>query len=135
MFFDIGPLELLALVILGIVLFGPDRLPSAAVNAARMLRQFREFAQNARAEVTKDLGPEFEGLRIEDLNPRTFVRKNLFGDGDDRLDLRELTELRDEFKLDLDLDAIEPTPAPPAQRSAEPRITPGERPPYDMDAT
>jgi sec-independent protein translocase protein TatB len=130
-FFDIGPFEILTLVILGIVLFGPDRLPSAAVNAARMLRQFREFAQNARAEVTKDLGPEFQGLKIEDLNPKTFVRKNLFGDGDD-LTLRELNELREDLKLDLD--AID-QPVPPARRGDEPRLTPGERPPYDMDAT
>jgi sec-independent protein translocase protein TatB len=115
--FDIGPFEMIALVVLAIILFGPDKLPKLAADAARMLRQFREFTQGARADLRRELGPEFRDLSLEDLNPRTFVRKNLLGNGsvlDDDYDLDEL----------------------PVPRSRETeRVKSGELPPYDPDAT
>ncbi len=114
---DIGPLEMIALVVLAILLFGPDKLPKLAADAARMLRQFREFSQGAKADLTRELGPEFRDLNLEDLNPRTFVRKNLLGNG----------KLLDD---DFDLDEL-PVPRTPA----EDRVKPGELPPYDADAT
>jgi sec-independent protein translocase protein TatB len=126
-FFDIGPLEWLSLIVLGIVLFGPDKLPSMARNAAKTLQQFREFTQGAREDLKKELGPEFDGLKLEDLNPKTFVRKNLLGE-DDPFALREIQTLNDDFKLSLD----DRTPAAPAPVE---KLAPGERPPFDADAT
>lgn len=130
MFFDIGPLEWLSLIVLGIVLFGPDKLPSMARNAARTLQQFREFTQGAREDLKRELGPEFEGLNLEDLNPKTFVRKNLLGDGtEDPFGLREIQTLNEDFKLNLDERS-------PAGRTANgEKLAPGERPPFDADAT
>jgi sec-independent protein translocase protein TatB len=138
-FFNISPLEIVALVVIGVVLFGPDKLPSTARNAARFLRQFREFTANARADLKRELGPEFDGLSLDDLNPKRFVRKNLIGDGEDPLNLRELTELRgevniaDDFKLNLDDTGTRGTSV--TSRARAPKIQPGERPPIDADAT
>jgi sec-independent protein translocase protein TatB len=115
--FDIGPWEMIALAVLAILLFGPDKLPKVAADAARMLRQFREFSQGAKADLTRELGPEFQDLNLEDLNPRTFVRKNLLGNG---------SILDDDF----DLDEV------PVPRAGQPdRVKSGELPPYDPDAT
>jgi len=126
MFFDLSPLEIVVLLGLAVVLFGPDKLPQAAASAARFLRQLRAFGENARADLRNELGPEFEGLNLEDLNPKTFVRKNLLGEGD------ALRELRDDLNRDLrGLTADEL----PAQRRAENALTAGERPPFDADAT
>lgn len=132
MFLDIGPLELLALAVLGVIIFGPDKLPQAAATAARALRQVRGFAQGARADLKKELGPEFENFNLEDLNPRTFIRKNLLGD-DDVLGLRDLN-LRELNLRELGLDE---DPLSLSRRSLEPspRLAPGESPPYDVDAT
>lgn len=127
MFFDIGPLEWLSLIVLGIVLFGPDKLPTMAKNAARTLQQFREFTQGAREDLKKELGPEFDGLKLEDLNPKTFVRKNLLGE-DDPFALREIQTLNEDFKLSLD--DRSPAAPPPVEK-----LAPGERPPFDADAT
>lgn len=119
-FFDISPLEVVTLVVIGIIIFGPDRLPKLAADTARFLRKFREFSQGAREDLRRELGPEFSDLRFEDLNPRSFVRRNLLGDDDLDLGLGD-------FRLDeLSLSK---------GKSSGPPITPGERPPFDTDAT
>ncbi|MFF2731244.1 sec-independent translocase [Streptomyces sp. NPDC058008] len=82
MFSDVGFLELVTLVILALVLFGPDKLPEAIRTVSAFVRKFREFSENAKNEVRTGLGPEFENFEFEDLNPRTFVRKHVLdGDG------------------------------------------------------
>jgi len=126
MFFDLSPLEIVVLLGLAIVLFGPDKLPQAAASAARFLRQVRAFGENARADLRNELGPEFDGLDLQDLNPKSFVRKNLLGEGE------QLRELRDELNRGLhDLNGEEV----PAPRRADTALAAGERPPYDADAT
>ena len=71
MFFDLSLPEIVVLLGLGVVLFGPDKLPQAAASAARILRQIRAFSDNAREDLRKELGPEFDGLNLEDLNPNS----------------------------------------------------------------
>jgi sec-independent protein translocase protein TatB len=130
MFFDLSPLEIVVLLGLAIVLFGPDKLPQAAASAARFLRQVRAFGENARADLRNELGPEFDGLDLQDLNPKTFVRKNLLGEGD------ELRELRDELNSDLrNFSKFSVPDDVPAPRRSQPALAAGERPPYDADAT
>ena len=127
MFFDLSPLEIVVLLGLAVVLFGPDKLPQAAASAARFLRQVRAFGENARADLRNELGPEFDGLDLQDLNPKTFVRKNLLGEGE------ELRDLRNELNRDLrklgSMDEL-----PPPRREPTP-LAAGEHPPYDADAT
>jgi sec-independent protein translocase protein TatB len=59
--FDIGIGEMIALGVLGLLIFGPERLPKAAADATKWLRQIREMAGNAR----KDLA-ESSGLDLQD---------------------------------------------------------------------
>jgi sec-independent protein translocase protein TatB len=139
---DIGAGELLALAVLALIVLGPDKLPRYAADAARFIRQIRKMANDARAEVTKELGPELGGLGLKDINPRALVRKHVLeGTGLDDLGLGD----------DLDLDdaprprsngaarstgtsngrAAAPPPTDDAAESAgEPR-----RPAFDPDAT
>jgi sec-independent protein translocase protein TatB len=77
MFFDIGPLELIALAVIALLVLGPDKLPRYAADAARVLRQVRRMANDAKAEVSRELGPELQDISMTDLNPRTLVRKHL----------------------------------------------------------
>lgn len=77
MFFDIGAGELLGLAILAMVLVGPERLPKLAVEAAQWVKKIRALATTATAELRENLGPGFEDLQPKDLNPKTFVKKQL----------------------------------------------------------
>lgn len=106
--FDVGILEILVIVVVGIVVFGPDKLPEYAKQAGRMLRQVRKFAQSAQDDLRNELGPEFADLKLADLDPRTMIRKHVLDGLDDDLDARP--------------------------RSAE-LLGPDERPPFDAEAT
>jgi len=82
--FDIGFFEFVALAVLALLIFGPDKLPKVAADAARMLRELRGMASGAKRELTEALGPEITELKdLGDLNPRTFVKKNFLGVLDD----------------------------------------------------
>jgi sec-independent protein translocase protein TatB len=115
--FDIGPLEFIALAVIALLVLGPEKLPRYAADAARMLRQLRRMANDARAEVTRELGPEFSDIKMADLDPRTLVRKHLI----EPLDLD-------------DLDGVGRTGSGEARRRP-PATGEGSPPPYDEDAT
>ena len=65
--------EIVLLLVLAIVLFGPEKLPELARKSARLLHHFRRIANDARGQLQQQLGPEFADLDIADLNPRNFV--------------------------------------------------------------
>lgn len=77
MFFDIGAGEILGLAIVGMILVGPERLPKLAVEAAQWVKKLRGLATKATEELRDNLGPGFEDLQPKDLNPKTFVKKQL----------------------------------------------------------
>ena len=77
MFFDIGAGEVLGLAILGMMLVGPERLPKLAVEAAQWVKKIRGLATTATAELRENLGPGFEDLQPKDLNPKTFMKKQV----------------------------------------------------------
>lgn len=118
MFSSIGWGELFVLGMLALIIFGPERLPGLAKDAAKALRQLRETAQGARNQLKSELGPEFADVDLDSLNPRTFVRKHL---------LEGLDE--DPFSEDESVGATR-TAIKPQKPLAE-----GEFAPYDTDAT
>lgn len=84
-FNGVGWGEVVVLLLIGLFVFGPDRLPKAARDAGRMLRQFRQMANGMRNDLRSELGPELADLDLRDLHPKTFVRKHLFEGDDDPL--------------------------------------------------
>ena len=77
MFFDFGAGELIGLAILAMILIGPERLPNFAVDAAKFVKRIREMASKATEELKENLGPGFEDLKPTDLNPKSFIKKQL----------------------------------------------------------
>ena len=75
--FGISGVELLLLIVLGVVIFGPERLPELSRKAARIFVYLRGIANNAQSTLRTELGPEFSDFTLQDLNPKTFVRKHL----------------------------------------------------------
>ncbi|MFH8840061.1 sec-independent translocase [Streptomyces sp. NPDC017868] len=151
MFSDIGALELVTLVVLAVLVFGPDKLPKVIQDVSRFIRKIREFSDSAKADIRSELGPEFKDFEFEDLNPKTFLRKQL----ESNEDLRELKELRGTFDLKKEMNEVadavhgrETAPVPtsaPAAVNGSPDLLKkqdkrddqgaAERPPYDSDAT
>lgn len=77
MFFDVGAGELIGLAILALILVGPDRLPNLAIEAAKIIRKVKYFAQNTTSEIKNNLGPGFEDLQPTDLHPKNFIKRQL----------------------------------------------------------
>jgi sec-independent protein translocase protein TatB len=113
MFSHVGWSELLVLAVVGLVVFGPDRLPKAAADAVRAVRQFRTLARGAAADLKAELGPEIADLDLASLHPRRIVASVL----DD----------------DEPVTSVAPVSRP--QVMAPAALGPGEPPPYDADAT
>ncbi len=83
--------ELLLIGLVGFFVFGPERLPTLARDAARMLKQLRTMADGASAELRSQLpsASEFgldEVRTLRDLHPKTLVSRALF-DSDQAPDL------------------------------------------------
>ncbi|MFE9763327.1 sec-independent translocase [Streptomyces sp. NPDC005808] len=147
MFNDIGPLELVALVVLAVLVFGPDKLPKMIQDVTRTIRKIREFSESAKADIRQELGPEFKDFEFEDLNPKTFIRKQL---DNDELGLKEI---RNGFDLKKEMaevtDAVHGREPEASAGSAGPSggsvdmtkkrekldLAKDERPPFDSDAT
>ena len=75
--FNIDASELILLLVLGVVMFGPEKLPLFARKAARVFVAVRNIANNAQTQLREELGPEYSDLKIEDLNPKKFVAKHM----------------------------------------------------------
>lgn len=118
MFGSLGWPEMITLLVVALLVFGPDRLPGVARDAAQLLRQLRSMAKGARSQIKSELGPEFSDFDLDSLNPRSFVRKNLFEDDDE----------------DEEDERVRGRPDGSTPRGRQTR-TPGEQAPYDPDTT
>jgi sec-independent protein translocase protein TatB len=132
-FDSVGWGEILVLIVAGLFILGPERLPEAAAWVGRSVRQIKEYASGARDQLRGEFGSEFDELRkpleelrgLRDLHPRTMVQRTLF---------------------DPDPPAVKPNghspnlskgkqPHPAAPGPSRPALARNERPPIDPDAT
>ena len=78
--FDIGLGEFIALAVIALIVFGPDRLPKAAAQGGRALRQLREMATNARKELGDSAGLDTiteEWKSLQELHPKRIISSAL----------------------------------------------------------
>jgi sec-independent protein translocase protein TatB len=143
-FENFGAGEFIALLLLGLFIFGPERLPQVIGDAGRMIRGLRRMARNATTELREELGTDID---LEDLNPRTFVRKHLLSEAEEeelRAPLRGVYREVDDFTRDglgrdglgrdgLGRDGLGRDEPGAASRSRP--LRDGERAPFDPDAT
>ncbi len=92
MFANVGWGEMLVLVVAGLVILGPERLPGAIRWTAGAVKQARDYITGATSQLRQDLGPEFDDLReplselqkLRGMTPRAALTKHLL-DGDDSI--------------------------------------------------
>ena len=118
--FDLSIPKLFILAVIALVIFGPHELPKIASQAGRALRDLRKIAEGAKNDLREGLGPEFADFDIEDLNPKRFVQKHLLDDANGDANPRT---------------AAAAAEAQQPARANGTLLAPGERPPFDPDAT
>ena len=82
---DINSGELLVLLVVGVIVLGPERLPQYAAQLGKLVRQARSFARTARAQMRDELGEDFDDIDWQQLDPRRYdprriVREALLDD-------------------------------------------------------
>ena len=78
--FGIDAGEIMMLVVLGVIMFGPEKIPEMSRKAARVVHYLRNVANQATDQIKGELGPEYADLTIDDLNPKKFIQKHLLDD-------------------------------------------------------
>ncbi len=145
------------LVVVGLVILGPERLPGAVNWFFTALRQVRDYATGATQQLKDEMGGDFDSIReplqqiqnLRGMTPTAIVTKHLLN-GDDSV-IREMSEqvrsTADALNLKKAVEAAAGPAAPAAAPLAAadvpvptmPRmhtpLPPGERPPFDPDAT
>ncbi|MFC8597866.1 MULTISPECIES: Sec-independent protein translocase family protein [unclassified Isoptericola] len=91
--FDINGGELLIIVVLAVLLIGPERLPGYAAQLASLVKRGRSLLRDAKERVDTELGPEFKDVDWSKLDPRQYdprriVREALMDDDDDPAPVR-----------------------------------------------
>jgi sec-independent protein translocase protein TatB len=132
MFANLSWEHILILVVVGLVILGPERLPGAIRWTGNALRQAREYLTGVTTQLRQDIGPEFDDLRgplselqkLRGMTPRAALTKHLL-DGDDSF----LTGDFDRAVNGAPAKPVEPT-GPASGRPAAPGPTP-----FDADAT
>ena len=89
--FNIGAGDFIALLVLALILIGPDKLP-------KVVQKVRGMAGRATEELRSNLGPGFEDLQVGDLRPKTLIQKHL---SESLINPKEF-DFTDELKIDAD---------------------------------
>jgi sec-independent protein translocase protein TatB len=84
---DIGFSELLVIVILAVLVLGPDKLPEAMRDLARLIKKIKKMWHNATADITRE-------LELEEMKEEVAKYKE------------ELKKLQNETKIDNPVDAL-----------------------------
>lgn len=130
MFANIGWGEMLVLVVVGLVILGPERLPGAIRWTSTALRQARDYLSGVTNQLREDIGPEFDDLRgplselqkLRGMTPRAALTKHLL-DGDDSF-------FTGNFDRPVNGAPVKPADPPSAPEPHDPGHTP-----FDVDAT
>jgi sec-independent protein translocase protein TatB len=133
MFSNLSWEHILVLVVVGLVILGPERLPGAIRWTSNALRQARDYLSGVTTQLREDLGPEFDDLRaplselqkLRGMSPRAVLTKHLL-DGDDSI----LTG-----NFDKPVIGAPATPVQPAEPVRPSEQRPAGPAPFDTDAT
>ncbi len=106
--FGMGMPEIALIIVVALLVFGPEKLPDLARQAGGFMRTVRQMADNAKNDIGREMGSDFKDLNLRDLDPREVVRRSM-----------------------MDTPGVsQPSPV------KETRILrPGEKPPFDSEAT
>ncbi|GAC56763.1 Sec-independent protein translocase protein TatB homolog [Gordonia hirsuta DSM 44140 = NBRC 16056] len=127
MFSSVGWGEILVLIVLALIILGPERLPDAITWVMQSLRKVRDYATGASKDLQEQMGTDFDSLReplqqlneLRQMSPRAMVTKHLFDGDSSTLDEIE-TSVRDSLSIS------GPAPSNPHPPGG---ATPGSQPP------
>ena len=70
--FDINGWEFILLIVLAVLVLGPERLPEYAAKLGKFVRQARAMAERAKTQLKDEMGPEFSDVDWRAYDPRQY---------------------------------------------------------------
>jgi TatA/E family protein of Tat protein translocase len=64
-FFNIGPVELILILIVALIVFGPARLPEIGAGLGKALREFQQMSQGLTEEFNRELQATQAAARLD----------------------------------------------------------------------
>lgn len=108
MFFGLDGEKALLILLIAVLLVGPERLPRYAEALGRATRRAREWASGARERVRDEMGQDFDDIEWRKLDPRQYDPRRIIRDA-----------LLDDAPVP---NAATASPEKPAQVLQEPRV-------------
>ncbi|WP_275006096.1 twin-arginine translocase TatA/TatE family subunit [Promicromonospora iranensis] len=78
--FGINGWELVIILVVAMLVIGPERLPVYAEQLGSLVRRGRDLLQTAKARVDDELGPEFNDVDWSKLDPRQYDPRKIVRD-------------------------------------------------------
>jgi sec-independent protein translocase protein TatB len=72
--------KFLVIGIIGVLLLGPQRLPQYAQKLAEFVKAVRRFADTAKDRMREEMGPEFDEVDWQKLDPRQYDPRRIIRD-------------------------------------------------------
>lgn len=72
--------KFLVIGIIGVLLLGPQRLPMYAQKLAEFVKAVRRFADTAKDRMREEMGPEFDEVDWQKLDPRQYDPRRIIRD-------------------------------------------------------
>ncbi|WIE58930.1 twin-arginine translocase TatA/TatE family subunit [Curtobacterium sp. MCLR17_031] len=77
---DIPLDKILIIGVIGVLLLGPQRLPMYAQKLAEFVKAIRRFADTAKERMRDEMGPEFDDIEWQKLDPRQYDPRRIIRD-------------------------------------------------------
>jgi sec-independent protein translocase protein TatB len=86
--FDINGWEFIVILVVALLVIGPERLPEYSAKLTKMVRQVRGLADAAKVQLREQMGSEFDDVDWKQYDPRQYdprriVREALMDDAPD----------------------------------------------------
>ncbi|MDO4241749.1 MAG: twin-arginine translocase TatA/TatE family subunit [Microbacteriaceae bacterium] len=69
--------KLMLIMLLAIILIGPDKLPAYAQKLAQLVRSLRQMSQSAKERMREEMGEDFSEEEWRKLDPRQYMPSNI----------------------------------------------------------
>ncbi len=80
MFLDINGWELVIIVVVALLVIGPERLPHYLARARETIRDLRRLAEGAKTQLRDQMGPEFDNVDWSAYDPRQYDPRRIVRD-------------------------------------------------------
>ena len=74
-----GP-EFLVIILVAVIVVGPQRLPEYTRKLTQAVRRLRVFLDDAKEQIAEEVGPELTDLNLSDLDPRNYDPRKIVRD-------------------------------------------------------